>query len=182
MGSRLFANITSLVCGYSVTRGIFSLQYIVLRYIIFLRGMTINEIEAPAVLKADYRHLAEFRHELRQFLHFSESAARGAGILPQQHQAMLVIHGFSPRAHLAVGELAAYLKIMHHSAVGLVTRMQAKGLVAKASDPADRRRVLVRLTARGVKTLQKLSAAHKSELARLGPALRQILIHLETLP
>jgi DNA-binding MarR family transcriptional regulator len=144
--------------------------------------MTKNEIESSAVLKGDYRHLAEFRHELRQFLHFSESAARGAGVLPQQHQAMLVIHGFSSRAHMAVGELAAYLKIRHHSAVGLVTRMHAKGLVAKASDPSDRRRVLVRVTARGVKALEKLSAAHKSELARVGPALRQILNHLDALP
>jgi DNA-binding MarR family transcriptional regulator len=137
---------------------------------------------SPAVLKADYRHLAEFRHELREFLHFSESAARKVGVLPQQHQAMLVIHGFSPTDLMAVGKLAAYLKIRHHSAVGLITRMQAKGLVAKAADPEDRRRVLVRLTTQGVKALEKLSAAHKSELARVGPALRQILSHLDAIP
>jgi DNA-binding MarR family transcriptional regulator len=134
------------------------------------------------VPKADYRHLAEFRHELREFLHFSESAARGSGLLPQQHQAMLVIHGFSATGLMAVGELAAYLKIRHHSAVGLLSRMQGKGLVAKAADPEDRRRVLVRLTTSGVKALEKLSAAHKSELARVGPALRQILSHLDALP
>src|ERR1700733_10345966 len=95
----------------------------------------------PAVLKADYRLLAAFRHELREFLHFSESAARAIGVRPQQHQAMLVVRGFSRRGLMAVGELAAYLKIRHHSAVGLVARMQAKGLVAKAADPLDRRRV-----------------------------------------
>jgi DNA-binding MarR family transcriptional regulator len=126
--------------------------------------------------------LAAFRHELREFLHFSENAARAAGLRPQQHQAMLVIRGFPADGSLTVGEIAAFLKVRHHSAVGLVGRMEANGLVAKVSDPADRRRVQVRLTARGQRTLERLSAAHKAELARVGPALKRILTHLKVLP
>src|ERR1700761_4059866 len=40
---------------------------------------------------ADYRALAEFRFALRQFLDFSGEAARGVGLTPQQHQALLAI-------------------------------------------------------------------------------------------
>jgi hypothetical protein len=40
--------------------------------------------------------LAEFRFELRRFLHFSECAALEAGLQPQQHQLLLQIAG-APR-------------------------------------------------------------------------------------
>lgn len=41
----------------------------------------------------EYEALAEFRYGLRQFLHFSEQAARAAGLEPQQHQALLALRG-----------------------------------------------------------------------------------------
>jgi DNA-binding MarR family transcriptional regulator len=132
------------------------------------------------VADSDYRHLAEFRRELREFLHFSETAARAARLQPQQHQALLAIRGFSRDRSMPVGELAAHLKVRHHSAVGMIARMMEKGLVTKATDPLDRRRVLVRLTQRGELSLEKLSAAHKDELKRVGPALRRILTHLDS--
>ena len=34
----------------------------------------------------DYESLAEFRHQIRRFLRFSERAARGTGLEPRQHQ------------------------------------------------------------------------------------------------
>ena len=37
--------------------------------------------------------LAEFRFELRKFLHFSEEAATAAGLQPQQHQLLLQVAG-----------------------------------------------------------------------------------------
>jgi DNA-binding MarR family transcriptional regulator len=134
----------------------------------------------PTVSDSDYQHLASFRHALREFLHFSEEAAIAAGIPPQQHQAMLAIRGFQHDGSLTVGELAERLKIRHHSAVGLVNRMVADGLALKLHAPHDRRQVLVRLTARGAGRLETLSAAHKAELARVGPALRQILTQLKS--
>ena len=131
------------------------------------------------ISKADYEHLAAFRNALREFLHFSEEAALAAGVPPQQHQAMLIIRGFPGRDFVTVSELAASLKVKHHSAVGLVNRMEADGLVVKSQAPDDRRQVLVRLTALGGKTLENLSAAHKAELARIAPAFRKILNHLK---
>lgn len=135
-----------------------------------------------AVSKADYQQLAAFRGALREFLSFSEEAALAAGVPPRQHQAMLVIRGFPGRDFITVKELASNLKIKHHSAVGLVNRMEADGLVAKIQSPKDGRQMLIRLTAVGEKTLQRLSASHKAELARIAPAFRKILNHLKEYP
>ncbi len=48
-----------------------------------------EDISAPALAISDYQTLAEFRYLLRQFLTFSESVARRAGLTAQQHQALL---------------------------------------------------------------------------------------------
>ena len=64
-----------------------------------------------AITKADYEKLAAFRYALRQFLRFSEDAARAVGIEPQQHQALLAIKGFPERDWVTIGELADKLSI-----------------------------------------------------------------------
>jgi len=132
-----------------------------------------------AVPDADYEHLAAFRNALREFLHFSEEAALAAGVQPQQHQAMLVIRGNPNDASLTVGDLASRLKIRHHSAVGLVNRMESQRLIVKTHDPLDRRKVFIRLTHLGKRTLEKLTVAHKAELVRIGPVVRKIFNHLK---
>lgn len=50
---------------------------------------------------------------------------------------------------IPVGVLAARLGVEVPTAVRTVTRMEAAGLVRREADPADRRRVIVRLTDRG---------------------------------
>src|SRR5215469_11314344 len=78
----------------------------------------------PALALADYERLAEFRYLLRRFLIFSESAAVAAGLTAQQHQALLAIKGAGSMADLTTGALAERLGIRHHSAVGLVDRLE----------------------------------------------------------
>jgi DNA-binding MarR family transcriptional regulator len=135
----------------------------------------------PAPLSEhDYQLLADFRFELREFLHFSEMAAYDAGLHPQQHQALLVVRG-SRHPEVTVGEIALRLKVKPHTAVELINRMAAEGLVRKVADPQDGRRVLLQLTPRSERLLNKLSSAHKTELARVGPALEEILTHLRVL-
>ncbi len=121
--------------------------------------------------KSQYETLAAFRYALRQFLHFSEGAALGAGITPQQHQALLAIKGFPARDGVTVGELAERLQLRHHSAVGLVDRLVAEKLVARAPSGQDRRQVFVQLTQRGDNVLERLSWAHKKQLKRMAPEL-----------
>lgn len=119
------------------------------------------------VTKAEYEALAAFRYNLRQFLHFSESAAETAGVTPRQHQALLAIRGFPGRDSVTIGELAEQLQIAHHSAVGLVDRLGAQKLIIREASTEDRRQVYVRLSAHGTEVLQKLTNAHKDELRRL---------------
>jgi DNA-binding MarR family transcriptional regulator len=128
--------------------------------------------------KAQYETLAAFRYELRRFLHFSESAAQATGITPQRHQALLAIKGFPGRDQVTVGELAERLQLRHHSAVGLIDRLVTEKLVVRKSSVEDRRQVLIQLTARGEKTLERLSALHHEQLKQIGPELSRLLERL----
>jgi DNA-binding MarR family transcriptional regulator len=129
----------------------------------------------PNLTKADYELLAEFRWSLRQFLRFSERAARTAGITPQQHQALLAIKGFPGRDRVLIGELAERLQLLHHSAVGLADRLAQGGYIRRELDQADRRRVYLALTTKGEAVLELLSAAHRQQLHQLSPQLRRVL-------
>jgi DNA-binding MarR family transcriptional regulator len=88
----------------------------------------------------DYATLARFRYELRKFQAFSKAAADQAGLTPQQHQALLTIRGFSNQEPVSVGDLADFLFIRHHTAVGLVDRMTKLELLTRVVDDADGRR------------------------------------------
>jgi DNA-binding MarR family transcriptional regulator len=125
----------------------------------------------PVVNDEGYRTLAAFRHGLRQFLAFSEEAARDAGLTPQQHQAILAIKGHARDEAMSVGDLAEHLLVRHNSAVELVNRLASARLVTRTADKADRRRVTLALTAKAEKILAALSAAHLAELKRSGPLL-----------
>ncbi len=128
--------------------------------------------------KSQYETLAAFRYALRQFLHFSEQAANAAGLTPQQHQALLAIKGFPGRDRVTVGELAERLQLRHHSAVGLVDRLVAQKLAARAPSNRDRRQVFVQLSRRGEHLLATLSAAHRRQLKRIEPELTLLLRQL----
>ncbi|HEV2582722.1 MAG TPA: helix-turn-helix domain-containing protein [Ktedonobacteraceae bacterium] len=129
----------------------------------------------PDISPAEYRALAEFRYELRRFLHFSEEAARAAGLEPQQHQLLLAIKGLPEEKTASVGELAERLQLQHHSTVELVNRMAVRGLIERRRDEQDQRRVLVSLTAYGEEVLKKLSLLHRMELRNTGPSLVEVL-------
>jgi DNA-binding MarR family transcriptional regulator len=127
----------------------------------------------------DYETLAAFRHALRRFLAFSESAARASGLTAQQHQAILTIKGHATGGPLTIGELADHLLIRHHSAVELVDRLVQAGLVDRLKAEGDRRRVVVGLTAKAESILADLSAIHLDELRRSRALLAQLLERLD---
>ncbi|HEX5047483.1 MAG TPA: MarR family transcriptional regulator [Gammaproteobacteria bacterium] len=111
-----------------------------------------------------YRALADFRYELRRFLRYSEEVTRRHGMTPLQYQMLLQIRGRPGRSHTTVGELAERLQAKHHGVVALVTRCERAGLVARQASAADRRAVLVRLTPRGERELERLARLHRNEL------------------
>jgi DNA-binding MarR family transcriptional regulator len=122
----------------------------------------------------EYQLLASFRYGLRLFLRFSEEAARGAGIEPQQHQALLAVKGFTGPDRITVRELAERLQIRHHSAVGLVNRLTANDLLSREAAQEDRRLVHLALTPRGERLLEGLAVTHRQELRRLRSHLKAL--------
>jgi DNA-binding MarR family transcriptional regulator len=120
---------------------------------------------------ADYQALADFRHQLRRFIAFSENAARGVGIEPKQHQLLLALRGLPSGAEPTVQELAARLVLKHHTVVELLDRLEAVGMIRRNRAVDDRRRAVVSITARGSELLRRLSASHLDELRSLAPAL-----------
>ena len=125
--------------------------------------------------REQYRHLAEFRRQIRRFLHFSETTAKEQGIEPQQHQLLLAVHGLPEDVKPTIREIASRLFIQHHSAVELVNRLEHTGAIARHPGTDDKREVLIRLTPAGRATLRKLALAHRTELERTGPELANTL-------
>ena len=78
-----------------------------------------------------------------------------------------------------MGDVADALLLKHHSAVGLVDRAVAAGLVARHTDPADQRVVRLALTSVGEQRIQQLSRTHLEELRRLAPRARSLWSDLE---
>jgi len=124
--------------------------------------------------------LAEFRHQLRAFLQFSERAAEQVSLHPQQHQLLLQVAGAPQGAAVNIAYAARRLGLHHNSAVELVNRSAAEGLLVRASDPADRRRVALEITAKGAWILKGLSKSHTRELRELGPVLIRSLKRIES--
>jgi DNA-binding MarR family transcriptional regulator len=126
----------------------------------------------------DFESLAEFRQLIRRFLHFSEQAARNAGLEPKQHQLLLALKGLPDNVRPRIAELAERLHIQHHSAVELVNRLESAGFVRRQRASEDRREVLLYLTSHGEKVLQQLSLDHREELRSQGPELLEALQQL----
>lgn len=124
--------------------------------------------------------LAEFRHQLRLFLQFSETAAQKRGLQPQQHQLLLQIAGAPDKMAATIGYAAERLGLCHNTVVELSNRCEAAGLIARRQVGSDRRCVLLELSPRGHKKLEALSIDHARELDEFAPTLIRTLTRLRT--
>jgi DNA-binding MarR family transcriptional regulator len=129
----------------------------------------------PKISNANYRSLAAFRYEIRRFLAFSEQAARDAGIDPQQHQLLLAVRGLPEGSRPTIGTIAERLCVRHHTAVALVDKLEASGLIERDRSVRDRREVLLRVTGDGEALLRGLSSAHREQLQTAGPQMIRAL-------
>jgi DNA-binding MarR family transcriptional regulator len=134
---------------------------------------------AEELTPEDFQNLLAFRTGLRRFLHWSQTQAKSAGLTPAQHQLLVAIKGHGGGRDPAIGDLAGYLLLRHHSAVELVDRAEAAGLVERRDDPGDGRVTRVRLTADGEVRLGRLAPAHIGELRDLAPVLDQLVARWE---
>lgn len=126
-----------------------------------------NSTSRSRVTKRQYETLANFRYEMRRYLRYSEQITRKHGVTPLQYQLLLHIKGYPGRDWASVTELAERLQASHHGVVALITRCEALGLVARRTDENDRRRVIVQLTDKGEKRLERLAELHRKELLTL---------------
>jgi DNA-binding MarR family transcriptional regulator len=121
----------------------------------------------PPMAKRDFETLADFRYQIRRFLRFSEQVTRKAGITPLQYLMLLNIKGYPGREWATIGEIAERLQAQHHGVVALVSRCEKMGFVERRRSTEDRRRIEVRLLAKGEEYVERLANAHRVQLITL---------------
>jgi len=133
------------------------------------------DMTAADLPDVDYARLAETRRLLRRYIAFSERAAEAHGLEPRQYQVLLMLRSLGPDGSATVTDIAEWLQVRHHSAVGLLDRMQARDLLQRNTHPDDKRFVQVSLTDAGRAALTSLAVEHRDELRRTAPALIDVL-------
>jgi DNA-binding MarR family transcriptional regulator len=134
---------------------------------------------ARKISDRQYRELLRFRDGLRAFLWWSGRRAEAEGLTPNQHQLLLVIRADADPGGPTIGEVAAHLLLRHHSAVELVDRAVAAGLIRRRTDAGDGRVVRLELSPLGKAKLEALTAQHLEELRRFAARLRPVWEGLE---
>jgi len=122
-----------------------------------------------------FGRILEFRVALRRFGRFSEEQAARLDMTAAQHQLLLAIRGHGDDRGPTIADVARYLLIRHHSAVGLVDRTQDLGLIERRRDADDQRLVRLVLTPRGHERVNALAQAHLKELRLLAEVLGALL-------
>jgi len=123
------------------------------------------------ITPVQYQALAELRYQIRQFLSAGDAAAHNSGLEPQQYQLLLAIKGLPNSMHATIGVLAERLALKHNSAVELVNRLEARGLVRRDRTREDRRCVLIRLQPAGTTLVEQVALQRITELRGEGAAL-----------
>src|SRR3954453_1229640 len=121
---------------------------------------------------AQFQALLEFRTALRRFNRWSEDQAREVGVTHAQHQLLLAVKGHRGPQPPTIGEGAESLLLRPHSAVELVNRVQAAGLLERSRDGQDARIVRLSLTDQGENCIERLTELHLAELGQLAPLLQ----------
>src|SRR4051794_27362210 len=124
-----------------------------------------------AISEIDYRSLAAFRYHIRKYLAHSENAARSAGLEPRQYELLLALSSLSDGETPTIGALAEQLHLRHHSTVELVNRAEERGLVRRKRMKENRNFVLVEITEKGTRSLDKVLSGRVKELRAAGPTL-----------
>lgn len=137
-------------------------------------AMTSPPQNLPGELPDIYRLVSEWRATLRDFMSASKEILRRNQITSMQYQTLLAIRVSDEPDGMSMNALASYLGVRHNSAVGLINRLEAHGLVNRTRSQRDRRVAHLRLTEQGENALEALAEAHSQELGRIRPEIRRI--------
>lgn len=127
-----------------------------------------------APVPEEYRLIASWRSTLRDFFTASKHILKGHSVTSMQYQALVAIRTSEDPEGINMNGLAAYLGVRHNSAVGLVNRLQAQGLVRRLRSDRDRRVAHLRLTREGEACLKELVEAHRDALLGIRNEIRRI--------
>ncbi|HEX6502312.1 MAG TPA: MarR family transcriptional regulator [Terriglobales bacterium] len=133
---------------------------------------------SKAVSRAEYQALAEFRYQLASFLRRRRGAAQDAGIEPQQYELMLAVKGLPGGKQPTIKQIAEQLRLQHHSAVELTTRLVKRGLVKRERSKEDRRSVLLSVTKEGQRAMDQVVHYSLDQLREEAPQLLKTLARL----
>ena len=111
--------------------------------------------------------LLAVRSEIAQFQQAGDSQARPLGLTHVQHHVLLSLRGHPHEVGPRVGDVARTLGIAGPSAVELVARMAAAGLLQRLPDADDRRATRLRLTRLGERLMHELGEGHLPHLRGL---------------
>jgi DNA-binding MarR family transcriptional regulator len=105
------------------------------------------------------------------------------GLSSTQYNALRILRGAGPRG-LACQEIAGRMIARDPDITRLLDRLEARALVGRARSPVDRRVVVTRISAKGLKLLASMDSAArqlpKRVLGHLGEKkLRTLIDHLE---
>jgi len=120
-----------------------------------------------------------FRSVARRLRHVTLDTVTPFGITPGQARALGVL-----RRHggMRLSDLADHLRIVPRSTTEVIDALQARGLVDRSPDPADRRAILVTLTAEGDRIGSALRSARSADaeafFGRLSDADRESLARI----
>ncbi len=135
-------------------------------------------LASKAISRAEYQALAEFRYQLASFLRRRRQAAESAGIEPQQYELMLAVKGLSRSTKPSIKQIADQLRLQHHSAVELTTRLVKRGLIRRQRSREDRRSVLLSITKEGQRAMDQVVHFSLTQLREEAPELLKTLARL----
>ena len=122
--------------------------------------------------EVNYKALADLRTQLRRFLRRGEDASIAVGLQPQQYPVLLIIKGLEAEGvETSITFIADRLHLRHHSVVGLIDRLEKKGLVTRRREGLNQRNVTIQLTEAGESLIAALASFHQETLHSLGPDL-----------
>ena len=124
----------------------------------------------------DYRAVGLWRVALRDFINFSNRDMKRQGITLLQYQVLLeIVSCLESKQDMTVGLLANHLHMRHNSVVVLINQLARKGHVRRVPSLHDRRSMLLQLTPKGKRTLDKLVHGHRKVIDAFLPDLRKAL-------
>lgn len=119
------------------------------------------EEEREALLAAIESHEAALR---RSIARHGPNPMFDSGLTMQQLRVLILLSTEGPLAH---SDLAQALGVGQATVTGLVDRLVARGLVERVEDVTDRRIRWARLTADGVKSVERMESAGQEVRRRL---------------